>query len=288
MGMSSTQRLRELLLRPGLRVMPCCFDAHSARLIERAGFDLTFMSGFAVSATRTGLPDTGLISYGEMAATGRDICSAISIPVIGDADTGYGNALNVKRTLRGYAASGFACAMIEDQLAPKRCGHTRGKAVVERAEALGRVRAAVDAREEGADLLVMARTDARATHGLDEALWRVQAFADLGADILFVEAPQSESEMEQVCRAVEKPTMANLVEGGDTPLLPPVRLEELGFKLAAYPLTLLAAATRAMQDALAALAAGEPPAGLLSFEALRELVGFDVYDAESERYRDEG
>ncbi len=286
--MSSTQRLRELLLRPGLRVMPCCFDAHSARLIERAGFDLTFMSGFAVSATRTGLPDTGLISYGEMAATGRDICSAISIPVIGDADTGYGNALNVKRTLRGYAASGFACAMIEDQLAPKRCGHTRGKAVVERAEALGRVRAAVDAREEGADLLVMARTDARATHGLDEALWRVQAFADLGADILFVEAPQSEAEMEQVCRAVEKPTMANLVEGGDTPLLPPVRLEELGFKLAAYPLTLLAAATRAMQDALAALAAGEPPAGLLSFEALRELVGFDVYDAESERYRDEG
>ena len=286
--MSSTQRLRELLLRPGLRVMPCCFDAHSARLIERAGFDLTFMSGFAVSATRTGLPDTGLISYGEMAATGRDICSAISIPVIGDADTGYGNALNVKRTLRGYAASGFACAMIEDQLAPKRCGHTRGKAVVERAEALGRVRAAVDAREEGADLLVMARTDARATHGLDEALWRVQAFADLGADILFVEAPQSEAEMEQVCRAVENPTMANLVEGGDTPLLPPVRLEELGFKLAAYPLTLLAAATRAMQDALAALAAGEPPAGLLSFEALRELVGFDVYDAESERYRDEG
>ena len=286
--MSSTQRLRELLLRPGLRVMPCCFDAHSARLIERAGFDLTFMSGFAVSATRTGLPDTGLISYGEMVATGHDICSAISIPVIGDADTGYGNALNVKRTLRGYGAAGFACAMIEDQLAPKRCGHTRGKAVVERAEALARVRAAVDAREEGADLLVMARTDARATHGLDEALWRVQAFADLGADILFVEAPQSEVEMEQVCQAVENPTMANLVEGGDTPLLPPVRLEELGFKLAAYPLTLLAAATRAMQDALAALAAGEPPAGLLSFEALRELVGFDVYDAESERYRDEG
>jgi len=268
--------------------MPCCFDAHSARLIERAGFELTFMSGFAVAATRTGLPDTGLISYGEMVATGRDICAAIAIPVIGDADTGYGNALNVKRTLHGYAAAGFSCAMIEDQLAPKRCGHTRGKAVVERTEALARVRAAVDAREEGADLLVMARTDARATHGLDEALWRAQAFADLGADILFVEAPQSEAEMEQVCRAVEKPSMANLVEGGDTPLLPPARLETLGFKLAAYPLTLLAAATRAMQDALAALAAGEPPAGLLSFEALRELVGFDTYDAESERYREEG
>ncbi|MBW2269761.1 MAG: isocitrate lyase/PEP mutase family protein [Deltaproteobacteria bacterium] len=286
--MSSTHRLRDLLQRPGLRVMPCCFDAHSARLIERAGFELTFMSGFAVSATRVGLPDTGLVSYGEMVAAGRDICSAISIPVIGDADTGYGNALNVKRTLHGYAAAGFACAMIEDQLAPKRCGHTRGKAVVERAEALARVRAAVDAREEGADLLVMARTDARATSGLDEALWRAQAFADLGADILFVEAPQSEAEMEQVCRAVEKPAMANLVEGGDTPILAPPRLEELGFKIAAYPLTLLSAATRAMQTALAALAAGTPPEGLLSFEALRELVGFDAYDAESERYRDEG
>jgi 2-methylisocitrate lyase-like PEP mutase family enzyme len=287
--MPATQRLRELLDQPGIRVMPCCFDAHSARLIQRAGFELTFMSGFAVSAARVGLPDTGLISYGEMVAAGADICSAISIPVIGDADTGYGNALNVKRTVRGYAAAGFACAMIEDQVAPKRCGHTRGKAVVDRAEALARVRAAVDARDEldGEGLLVMARTDARAGHGLEEALWRAQAFADLGADILFVEAPQSEAEMEQICRAIAQPTMANLVEGGDTPILPLARLEAIGFKIAAYPLTLLSAATRAMQDALAALAAGTTPDGLLSFEALREIVGFDAYDAESQRYRSE-
>jgi 2-methylisocitrate lyase-like PEP mutase family enzyme len=276
--------LSALLREPRLRVMPCCFDALSARLVERAGFELTFMSGFAVSAARLALPDTGLISYAEMLDQGRNICSAVSIPVIGDADTGYGNAVNVKRTLAGYAQAGFACAMIEDQRAPKRCGHTRGKQVVDRAEALARVRAAVDAREEGASVLVLARTDARATHGLDEALWRAQAFEDLGADLIFVEAPISESEMQRVCAATRVPQMANLVEGGDTPLLPPPQLEALGYRIAAYPLTLLSAAARAMQEALATLAAGASPDGLVPFEELRELVGFDAYDEETARY----
>ncbi len=190
--------LRSLLNAPGIRVMPCCFDAFSARLIERAGFPLTFMSGFAVSAARLALPDTGLISYGEMLDQGRNICSAVSIPVIGDADTGYGNVLNVQRTVAGYARAGFACAMIEDQVAPKRCGHTAGKQVVARDEALSRIRAAVAAREEGADILIMARTDARATHGLDEALWRAKAFADQGVDLVFCEAPRSEAEIESI------------------------------------------------------------------------------------------
>src|SRR2546427_548705 len=138
-AVSSAAALRAVLARPGLHVMPCCFDAHSARLIERAGFALTFMSGFAVSASRIGLPDTGLISYGEMLDQGRNICGAVAIPVIGDGDTGYGNTINVKRTIHGYARAGFACAMIEDQRAPKRCGHTRGKDVVDRAEALTRI-----------------------------------------------------------------------------------------------------------------------------------------------------
>jgi 2-methylisocitrate lyase-like PEP mutase family enzyme len=276
--------LAALLREPGLRVMPCCFDALSARLVEGAGFELTFMSGFAVSAARLALPDTGLISYAEMLDQGRNICAAVSIPVIGDADTGYGNAVNVKRTLAGYAQAGFACAMIEDQRAPKRCGHTRGKQVVGRAEAQARVRAAVDAREEGAGVLVLARTDARATHGLEEALWRARAFEDLGADLIFVEAPVSESEMERVCAATRVPQMANLVEGGDTPLLPPSRLEALGYRIAAYPLTLLSSAARAMREALAALAAGTSPSGLVPFEELRELVGFDAYDAETARY----
>ena len=166
---SPTDRLRALLAQERLHVMPCCFDALSARMTERAGFDLTFMSGFAVSAARLGKPDTGLISYGEMLDQGRNICDAIEIPVIGDADTGYGNEMNVRRTIEGYARAGFAGAMIEDQVAPKRCGHTRGKEVVDRETATRRLKAAVDAREAGADLLVMARTDARASHGLDEA-----------------------------------------------------------------------------------------------------------------------
>jgi 2-methylisocitrate lyase-like PEP mutase family enzyme len=282
-------RLRVLIERAGLRIMPCCFDGLSARLIERAGFELTFMSGFAVSAARLGLPDTGLISYGEMLDQGRNVCTAVSIPVIGDADTGYGNALNVKRTVEGYARAGFACAMIEDQVAPKRCGHTRGKQVVDRAAAAARIRAAVDARDEirerdGTDVLVMARTDARATHGLDEALERCRVFAELGADVLFLEAPQSEDEMLTFCRELPGAKMANMVEGGDTPVLSPERLEAIGYRIAAYPLTLLSVATRAMQDALAALARGETPEGLLEFDALRDVVGFSDYDAEAARY----
>lgn len=285
---SPADQLRALLEKPGLRVMPCCFDALSARLIEAASFELTFMSGFAVSATRLGLPDTGLISYGEMLDQGRDLCAAVSIPVIGDADTGYGNALNVKRTVQGYAAAGFACAMIEDQLAPKRCGHTRGKQVVSRSEAQARIRAAVDAREQGADILVMARTDANATDGFDEALWRARAFADLGADIVFLEAPRTEDEMERTCRDVHVACMANMVEGGDTPVLAPARLEALGYRIAAYPLTLLNAAIGAMNRALTALRDGRTPEGMITFPELRKIVGFDEYDRERKRYSDDG
>ncbi len=285
---SPAARLRALLARPGIRIMPCCFDALSARLIERAGFELTFMSGFAVSAARAGLPDTGLLSYGEIVDVGQAITAAISLPVIGDGDTGYGNAVNVKRTVRGFARAGFACVMIEDQLAPKRCGHTRGKAVVGRSEALARIQAAVDAREElrseGLDILVMARTDARATHGLDEALDRARAFEQIGVDVLFVEAPRTEAEMERVGRGLSLPLMANLVEDGDTPWLAPDRLAELGFKIAAYPLALLSASVRAMRDALDQLREGRPAERRVSFPELREIVGFDWYDAEAGRY----
>jgi 2-methylisocitrate lyase-like PEP mutase family enzyme len=286
--LSPAARLRALLARPGIRLMPCCFDALSARLVERAGFELTFMSGFAVSAARAALPDTGLLSYGEMVDVGQAITSAISLPVIGDGDTGYGNAVNVKRSVRGYARAGFACVMIEDQLAPKRCGHTRGKAVVGRSEACTRIRAAIDAREElrgeGLDILVMARTDARATHGLDEAIDRARAFAEIGADILFVEAPKTEPEMERVGRALSVPLLANLVEDGETPWLAPDRLAELGFKIAAYPLALLGASVRAMRDALEGLHTGRAAERRVSFAELREIVGFDWYDAEAGRY----
>lgn len=284
---SRADLLRALLAAPGISVMPCCFDGLSARLIEAAGFPVTFMSGFAVSAARLGAPDTGLISYGEMVDQGRSVCAATGLPVIGDGDTGYGNPVNVKRTVQGYAQAGFAGIMIEDQVWPKRCGHTKGKHVVSRPEAVARIRAAVDARDEGADILIMARTDARAIHGFQEALARCHAFQEAGADILFLEAPRTEEEMAQTCEALDRPVMANMVEGGDTPVLPPARLEQLGYALAAYPLTLLSTAIDAMQRALADLGRGATPQQMLSFDALREVVGFPAYDAEAARYEPE-
>ncbi len=285
---SPADRLRALLAQDRLHVTPACFDALSAKMIERAGFDVAFMSGFAVSAARLAMPDTGLISYGEIVDTGRNVCDAVDIPVIGDGDTGYGNEMNVRRTIEGYARAGFAAAMIEDQVAPKRCGHTRGKEVVGRDEAKRRLRAAVDAREAGADLLIMARTDARFGHGLEEAIERCRLFADLGADILFVEAPQSEAEMETLCRALPPlPKMANIVEDGDTPELSPARLEEIGFRIAAYPLTLLSSATKAMEDALASLAGKAAPPPRFSFPDLRELVGFPSYTSTLDTYADD-
>ncbi len=272
------ERLRQLLAGPEFLLMPCCFDGLSARLIEEAGFPLTFMSGFAVAAARLARPDTGLISYGEMLDQGRSILEAVTIPVIADGDTGYGNAVNVRRTLEGYARAGFAGIMIEDQVAPKRCGHTPGKEVVTRAEACGRIHSAVEAREAGADILIMARTDARASLGLDEALWRLQAFADLGADILFLEAPRDETEMRTFCRALPGPKMANMLEEGVTPLLSPAVLAEMGYKIAAYPLTLLNTAVFAMREALNDIRAGRVPERRVDFATIRQIVGFADYD----------
>jgi 2-methylisocitrate lyase-like PEP mutase family enzyme len=279
------ERLRQLLKEPEILIMPCCFDGLSARLIERSGFPLTFMSGFAVSAARLALPDTGLLSYAEMLDQGRSILEAVSIPVIADGDTGYGNPANVRRTVKGYAKTGFAGVMIEDQLAPKRCGHTSGTEVVDRSAACARIRAAVDARDAGADVLIVARTDTRATHGLDEALWRMQAFADLGADVLFLEAPRDETEMRAFCESLPGPKMANMLEEGATPLFPPKRLQEIGYKIAAYPLTLLNTAVFAMREALDGLKVGRIPERRVDFAEIRDLVGFGAYDQLLDRYR---
>ena len=281
---SPAARLRALLDRPGLLVMPGCHDAMSARLIEEAGFELGFMSGFAVSAARLGMPDTGLISYAELADQAQNICRAVSIPLIGDGDTGFGSAQNIKRTVAGYARAGFAAIMLEDQVAPKRCGHTEGKSVVARDEALARIRAAVDARNEGADILIMARTDARAVVSLDEAIARCQAFRALGADITFLEAPLGAAEMRRYCQEVDGPKMANLIEGGKTPLLPHSELAAIGYKIAVYPLTMLNVSIVAMRAALKQLARGEATAAM-TFEDLKRAVGFPEYYAEEARYK---
>lgn len=283
---TATEKLRRLLDKPGIVLMPACYDALSARLTEAAGFPVTFMSGFGVAASRLGLPDTGLISYGELVDQGRSICGAVSIPVIGDGDTGFGNVANIKRTVEGYCRAGFACVMIEDQVMPKRCGHTAGKEVVDRRQAIKRIQAAVDARRQGADILILGRTDARAAQGLQEAIDRCRAFVDVGADITFLEAPLSRSEMESYCKSVSAPKMANLIENGKTPLLPLADLEEMGFKLAVYALSLLNVSITAQMKALAAIKGGRPISGLTEFRELQRILGFDAYDAEVSSYEE--
>ena len=278
-------KLRELISSGVFLPMPCCFDALSGKMIEQAGFSLTFMSGFAASASRIGAPDLGLMSYGEVVDHARNITDAISIPLIADGDTGYGNAMNVIRTVSGLAKAGCAGVLIEDQLAPKRCGHTPGKEVVGREEAFDRIKAAVDARENGDDILVMARTDANHTYGLTEALERAQKFHDLGADILFVEAPKNEEEMKQICSELPGCKMANIVEGGLTPNIPMTELNEMGYQIAAYPLTLLSASMRAMKNALANLKSDTPRDNdILNFSELRDIIGFEEYYEISSQY----
>jgi len=276
-GMAATQ-LRSILARPQLTVMPCCYDGLTARLVEDAGFDLTFMTGFGVSAVH-GLPDTGLISVEEMVRSASNIVSSLKrIPCIGDGDTGYGNEVNVQRTVQRYAQVGLAGIMLEDQVAPKRCGHTKGKQVVDRDEACRRIKAAVQARDAGADIVILARTDARALLGLDEAIERCRLFRELGADWTFLEAPESIEEMREYCSRVSGPKLANMLEGGKTPILPPKDLEAMGYTVAAYPLTLLSSATRAYQDALRLLKNGDDPEKLLvPFKEVQRVVGFDEY-----------
>ncbi|MDQ2091818.1 isocitrate lyase/PEP mutase family protein [Marimonas arenosa] len=285
--MTQAAQLRALLAQDKCHVMPCCFDALSAKLIAQEGYDLTFMSGFAASASRIGAPDLGLMSYGEVVDQARNIADAIPIPLIGDGDTGYGNAMNVRRTLRGFARAGCAAVMIEDQLAPKRCGHTPGKAVVGREEAFDRIRAAADERESlreaGGDILILARTDARHEHGLSEAIDRAARFAELGADILFVEAPKTVAEMRSICDTLPGPKMANIVEGGETPDLPNAELHDIGFAIAAYPLSLMAAAMQAMVTSLRAMRDDQRP-GQMDFAELRRRIGFDGYYEVSEAY----
>jgi 2-methylisocitrate lyase-like PEP mutase family enzyme len=285
--LTPAQRLRDLLAQPNVEIMPGCYDALSAKLVAAAGYKVAFMSGFAVSAARLGMPDTGLISFSEMVDTVRNCCAAAGkMPLIGDGDTGYGNALNVQRTVIEYARAGAACVMIEDQVSPKKCGHTRGKQVVSRDEARMKIRAAVDARAD-ADILILARTDARAVHGFDDALARCKDFEAEGADIIFLEAPETEDEMRKFCTATAKPCLANMVPGGKTPVLPPAKLQEIGYKLALYPVMLLSSAIAAMQATLAALQPdsniAQPPA--ISFTDLQNLVGFPDYWSREMKYQ---
>ncbi|XP_027349505.1 uncharacterized protein LOC113861093 [Abrus precatorius] len=281
--------LRRIMESPGVHQGPACFDALSAKLIQSAGFSYCITSGFSISASKLALPDTGFISYGEILDHGRVITQAVSIPVIGDADNGYGNAMNVKRTVKGFIAAGFAGIILEDQVAPKACGHTRGRKVVSREEAVTKIRAAVDARtESGSDIVIVARTDARHAVSLEEALVRCKAFADAGADVLFIDALLSVEEMKALCQvSPHVPKLANMLEGGGkTPILNPQQLEDVGYKLAVYPLSLIGVCIKAMRDALTAIKGGgvPPPNIMPSFEQIKDIVGFNDYYEEEAHY----
>ena len=273
-------RLRTELARGRLTV-PSCYDALGFRMIARAGFPAAFLSGFSVSAARLGVPDAGLLSYGEMAAQTRDVAASAPIPLIVDADTGFGNAQNVQRTVRGLATAGAACLMLEDQESPKRDFGAPG-AVVPRGDALRRVKAAVRAREAGAEILIIGRTDARnavgQASGLDEALWRAAAFADVGADLVFVTGPHDGTELARIRGAARVPQLVQVDEPG-RPSLAPTRVHELGFEVALYGITLVLAAAAALRDALAAMAAGRPLPGdrAVTSGEIGDIVGVSDY-----------
>ena len=285
--MDPVKRLRERLTRPGMIQAPGCYDAFSALLIQQAGFEAAYMTGFGASASLLGQPDVGLISFAEMADHAARIANLLEIPLIADADTGYGSGVNTYRTVRGYARAGVAAIQLEDQVSPKRCGHTPGKAVVPVAEMVGKLKAAADARS-ARDIVVIARTDARAVTGMADALERCQAYREAGADVIFFEAPQTEAEMALVCREVRAPLLINQVEGGQTPFLAKSRLEALGFRLAIYPVTLLLTAARGMTEQLAELRKAdtfEPFDRQITFENLRATLGFPEFYAREARYK---
>jgi 2-methylisocitrate lyase-like PEP mutase family enzyme len=268
---------KQLLARGEPLLLPAAHNALCARLIERAGFSAYTIGGYALVGSRHALPDIGLVAFGEMSAGMRDVVSASSLPVLIDGDDGYGDAKNVARTIQSYEAIGASAIFLEDQKAPKRCGHMAGKDVINADAMAAKLRAAVAARRNP-DLFIIARTDARAVHGLDEALRRGERYLEAGADGLFIEAPQSVAELERVGRAFPGvPQIANMLEGGGrTPLLPPHELYRLGFAMVAYPTSLIYRVAHTIEKALADLKAGTLAIENegVDFEAFKDIVGY--------------
>ncbi|MCK9362334.1 MAG: oxaloacetate decarboxylase [Syntrophales bacterium] len=270
------KKLRELLQKPGLVRAPGAFDAWSARLVEMAGFSAVYMTGYGASASVLGQPDIGLMTMSEVVSQAGNMASAVAIPFIADGDTGYGGVLNVMRTVREFEKAGIAGLQLEDQVFPKRCGHMEGKQLIPQEEMAAKVRAAVYARQSE-DFVIVARTDARAVTNLKDAIARAVAYAEAGADVLFVEAPQTIAEMKEIARELKLPLIANMVEKGKTPFLPAEELEQIGYKIAIYPVSTLYAATKAMMKVLTHLREKGSTENcledLVSFEEFNNLVG---------------
>jgi 2-methylisocitrate lyase-like PEP mutase family enzyme len=280
--MNAPAELRTLLKQPGLIRAPGVFDGLSAHLVRSAGFPVAYLTGAGVSVSGYGLPDIGLVTGSEMADRAAMIVQATGLPVIADADTGYGNALNVARTVRAYERAGVAAIQFEDQVFPKRCGHLAGKEVISAGEFTGKLRAALDTRQ--ADTVIIARTDARAPAGIDEAIDRANKYAGEGADVIFVEAPESLDEIERVAAEVSAPLLFNFVPGGRSPAISETDLERLGFRIAIYPVALLGAASAAMAAALAQLG-GRDVGEVSEVVEIFGLVGLGEWLEFSERYR---
>ncbi len=272
------RRLAERIRRREFTVAPGVYDMISARIADQMGFGALYMTGYGVVASHLGMPDAGLASYTEMVDRARRIAEGTGTPVIADADTGYGGLLNVRRTVRGYEAAGVAAIQIEDQEFPKKCGHTSGRRVVAAEDMVTKVRVAVDSRSS-ADFLIIARTDARTEHGLDEAMRRAEAYLEAGADVLFIESPESEEEFERIGRNFDAPLLANMVEGGRSPVIGARRLEELGFTIAIYPGTGFSAAAAALEAIYAHLSKEGSTRGLeaplYDIDRMHGLMGFD-------------
>jgi 2-methylisocitrate lyase-like PEP mutase family enzyme len=285
--METRKKLKELLARDRILVAPGVFDGLSARLVEEAGFEALYLSGGAV-ARSMGVPDIGLVTMSEVIERAAQVVAAVKIPVIADADTGYGNALNLVRAVREFERAGVAAIHIEDQVTPKRCGHLEGKEVISLPEMEKKIEAALAARTDR-EMVIIGRTDARAGHGLEEAIRRGRAFARSGADAVFVEAPESEAELEKIGRSLRGvPLLVNMFKGGKTPFLPPRRLEAMGFRIVILPSETQRAAIHAMKEALALLKRdGSTEAmddRLASFKERDRIVGLSEWENLEQHY----
>ncbi|NLW53808.1 MAG: isocitrate lyase/PEP mutase family protein [Clostridiaceae bacterium] len=274
--MKRSTQLRKLFESDGIIVAPGAHDALTAKIIEKTGFPAVYMTGYGQAASHLARPDVGLLTMSEMVARAAAIVEAVEIPVIADADTGFGNAINVMRTVREYEKAGVACIQLEDQLMPKKCGHMLGRQVVSKEEMVGKIKAAVDARRDQ-DFMIMARTDARTVLGIEEALERGLAYQEAGADIIFIESPESEEEMKMINETISVYTLANMVEGGRTPLLLNEQLEKLGFNLVIYPTASTYVTTKAMMVLMERLAEEGTTANMISdmvsFSEFNDLIG---------------
>jgi 2-methylisocitrate lyase-like PEP mutase family enzyme len=288
MQANSKLTLRQLLNRDQILVVPASFDMVSAKLIERAGFEAVYLSGYGHSASHLGLPDAGLICFSEMLERLHHLVSAVGIPVIADGDTGFGGVLNIRRTIQEYEEAGAQAVQIEDQEIPKKCGHTPGKRLVEAEEMIKKIEAAVASRRSDR-FMIIARTDALSVQGFDEAMRRARHFRAAGADILFIESPTSLDQLRRIPQLLQSPVMINQIEGGRTPIVPVKELEAMGYKLVAYALTTLMASVHAMQGVLENLRKYGDPAGysqeIARFDELDELLGFPEVREWENRFR---